>query len=102
MDMGRFRTPTLRNIALTAPYMHDGSIATLEEVIDHYEAGGRTIDDGPYAGRGAVSPLKDKFMVGFRLAPEERADLLAFLESLTDESFVTNERFSDPFARAGQ
>jgi cytochrome c peroxidase len=41
-------------------------------------------------------------MVGFRLAPEERADLLAFLESLTDESFVTNERFSDPFARAGQ
>lgn len=46
-DMGRFRAPTLRNVEVTAPYMHDGSIATLDEVIDHYAAGGRTIAAGP-------------------------------------------------------
>ena len=50
-DMGRFRAPTLRNIALTAPYMHDGSIATLAEVLEHYEAGGRTLSGGQYRGR---------------------------------------------------
>jgi cytochrome c peroxidase len=51
-DMGRFRAPTLRNIELTAPYMHDGSIATLEEVLDHYSRGGRLIAAGPLAGDG--------------------------------------------------
>lgn len=98
-DMGRFRAPTLRNIARTAPYMHDGSIATLEEVLDHYAAGGRTIESGPNAGIGADSPLKSIFVHGFELSPDERADVIAFLESLTDEQFLTDERFSDPFAR---
>ena len=95
--MGRFRTPTLRNVALTAPYMHDGSIATLDAVLDHYREGGRTIQDGPHAGVGRLSPLKDIFIVGFSLSPENRAALLAFLESLTDESFIRDPRFSDPF-----
>lgn len=99
-DMGRFKSPPLRNIELTAPYMHDGSIATLEEAIDHYAAGGRTIADGPNAGVGSASPLKDGFIVGFRLSEQEKADVLAFLRSLTDEEFVTNPRFSDPFAPA--
>ena len=49
-DMGRFRAPTLRNITVTAPYMHDGSAATLDDVLDHYAAAGRTIDSGPHAG----------------------------------------------------
>lgn len=97
-DMGRFRAPTLRNIALTAPYMHDGSIATLDEVLDHYAAGGRTIGSGPYAGIGSDSPLKSVFLHGFELTPEERADVLAFLNALTDETFVTDPRLSDPFA----
>jgi cytochrome c peroxidase len=97
-QMGRFRTPTLRNVALTAPYMHDGSIATLDAVLDHYREGGRTIADGPYAGVGRLSPLKDIFIVGFPLSSDNRAALLAFLESLTDESFVRDPRFSDPFA----
>ncbi len=57
-DMGRMRIPTLRNLTLTAPYMHDGSIATLGEVIDHYAEGGRTIKDGPFAGVGKDSPFK--------------------------------------------
>ncbi|HEY0713216.1 MAG TPA: MbnH family di-heme enzyme, partial [Polyangia bacterium] len=82
-DMGRFRVPTLRNIAVTAPYMHDGSIATLSEVLDHYAAAGRTISSGPNAGVGSTSPLKSTLMIGFTLTAEERADVIAFLESLT-------------------
>lgn len=97
-DMGRFKAPTLRNIAVTAPYMHDGSIATLEDVIDHYAAGGRTIASGPNVGDGSASPIKDQFLVGFILSPSERADLLAFLESLTDTEFLGDARFADPKA----
>ncbi len=95
-DMGRFRAPTLRNIAVTAPYMHDGSIATLDEVLDHYAAGGRTSTDGPPAGVGADSPLKNIFLHGFTLTAEERADVLALLESLTDDTFLTNPDFGPP------
>lgn len=96
-DMGRFRAPTLRNIAVTAPYFHDGSAATLDDVIDHYAAGGRTIESGPYAGVGAANPFKSSFLIGFVLTPEERADLRAFLEALTDESFLSDPRFADPW-----
>ncbi len=99
-DIGKFRTPTLRNIALTAPYMHDGSIATLEEVLQHYAAGGRTIHAGENKGVGANNPNKSNFIVGFELTDGERDDMLAFLRSLTDESFITNPRFADPFANA--
>jgi cytochrome c peroxidase len=96
-DMGRFRAPSLRNIAVTAPYMHDGSIPDLDGVIDHYAAGGRTIAEGEYAGVGAENPNKSEFVTGFVLTDQERADLKAFLESLTDEAFLTDPRFSDPF-----
>jgi cytochrome c peroxidase len=96
-DMGRFKAPSLRNIALTAPYMHDGSIATLDEVIAHYEAGGRTIAQGDRKGVGASNPRKSSFVKGFTLTPQERADLKAFLESLTDRGFVTNPRFGNPW-----
>lgn len=96
-DMGRFRAPSLRNIAVTAPYMHDGSIATLEGVIVHYERGGRLIEEGPLAGDGRLSPFKSEFVTGFELTDQERADLIAFLESLTDESLLADARFSDPF-----
>ena len=57
-DVGKFRRPTLRNIALTAPYMHDGSVRTLEEVIDHYAAGGRAIASGVHRGVGSANPNK--------------------------------------------
>jgi cytochrome c peroxidase len=96
-DIGKFKAPTLRNIALTAPYMHDGAIATLEEVIDHYAAGGRTIADGPWAGVGHDNPAKDKLVHGFTLTPRNRADLVAFLRSLTDETLVHNPAFSNPW-----
>ncbi len=96
-DMGRFRAPTLRNIALTAPYMHDGSVADLDAVLDHYGAGGRTIESGPNAGVGSESPLKNIFLHGFTLTTDERADVRAFLDALTDETFLTDPRFSDPW-----
>ena len=96
-DMGRFRVPTLRNIALSAPYMHDGSAVTLDAVIDHYAAGGRTIADGQNAGDGSASPYKSDFIVGFTITEDERRDLIAFLESLTDETFVTNPALADPW-----
>jgi cytochrome c peroxidase len=100
-DMGRFKAPSLRNIALTAPYMHDGSIPTLPDVIKHYEAGGRTIAAGPHKGVGADNPLKSEFVKGFELTDGQRADLVAFLESLTDRAFVTDPRFSNPWPVAG-
>jgi cytochrome c peroxidase len=96
-DMGRFRPPTLRNIALTAPYMHDGSIATLEEVIDFYAAGGRNIESGPLRGDGRRHPGKSPFIKGFELTADEKADLLSFLRSLTDEPFLTNPDLASPF-----
>ncbi len=100
-DMGRFKAPSLRNIAVTAPYMHDGSIATLDEVLSHYAAGGRTIAAGPHAGVGADNPRKSGFVRGFSLSAQERTDLLAFLQSLTDQSFLTNPRFSNPWPSHG-
>lgn len=96
-DMGRFKAPTLRNIAVTAPYMHDGSIATLEEVLDHYASGGRVIAKGPYAGDGSQNPLKSEFVAGFILSDTEKQDVVAFLKSLTDETFLTDPRFSNPW-----
>jgi len=97
-DMGRFRAPTLRNIAVTAPYMHDGSIPTLAAVLDHYAAGGRRIDEGPNAGDGSRNPLKAAQLTGFTLSEAERDDVIAFLGSLTDERFLNDPRFLDPFA----
>jgi cytochrome c peroxidase len=98
-DMGRFKAPTLRNIALTAPYMHDGSILTLSEVLDHYAAGGRTIKDGPNAGVGFDNPFKSEFLHGANppMTEQDRQDLLSFLESLTDQGFITNPKFANPW-----
>lgn len=98
-DMGKFRAPGLRNIAVTGPYMHDGSVATLEEVIDIYSAGGRKIERGPDAGDGRASPLKSGLIVKIDLTSQEKADLLAFLKTLTDETLLTSPRFSDPWAK---
>ena len=97
-DMGRFRPPSLRNVAVTAPYAHDGSVATLEEMIDIYAAGGRVIPDGePWAGDGRANPYKSGLVSGFELSASEKADLIEFLASLTDEAFLTDPRFADPF-----
>lgn len=96
-DMGRFKAPSLRNIAVTAPYMHDGSFATLPDVLDHYQRGGRLIENGPLAGDGSRNPYKSIFVRPFELSASERNDLLAFLEALTDESVLTNPALGNPF-----
>jgi cytochrome c peroxidase len=98
-DMGKFKAPSLRNVALTAPYMHDGSIPTLEAAIDHYAAGGRVIADGPLAGDGRANPYKDPLISAIRLSARDRADLVAFLKTLTDTTIATNPAFADPFER---
>jgi cytochrome c peroxidase len=97
-DLGKFKAPTLRNIAVTAPYMHDGSISTLEEVVEHYAAGGRTVATGPLAGEGKDNPNKDKLVHGFWMTPQNRIDLVEFLRSLTDEEFLHDPRYGDPWS----
>jgi cytochrome c peroxidase len=99
-DVGRFKAPTLRNIALTAPYMHDGSIPTLEGVLDHYAAGGRAIASGANAGNGHDNPNKDPRIAGFTLSRQDRDDLIEFLKSLTDDMVLHDPRFADPWPPA--
>ncbi|MCB0791333.1 MAG: c-type cytochrome [Flavobacteriales bacterium] len=89
-DMGKFKTPSLRNIMLTAPYMHDGRFASIDEVLDHYNEG------------GVPSATVDPFMKftdpdhTLELTPQKRQQIIAFLNSLTDMEFVTDPRFQDP------
>ncbi len=98
-NMGKFRVPTLRNIALTAPYMHDGSIKTLEGVVDHYARQGRLITEGVHKGDGRLSPLKDPLIDKIEIFEQDKVALIAFLNTLTDESLIHNPRFSDPFSK---
>ncbi len=96
-DVGKFKAPTLRNIALTAPYMHDGSVPTLEAAVEHYKNGGRAIRSGPRAGDGSRNPSKSEFVRAFDLSARDSADLIEFLKSLTDRTFLTDPRFSNPW-----
>lgn len=98
-DQGRFRVPTLRNIALTAPYMHDGTIPTLDAVVAFYAAGGRNVTSGPNAGDGRTNPHKDPLITRITLTPAQQADIVAFLRTLTDTGFVSDPAFSDPFGK---
>lgn len=85
LDQGRFRTPSLRNIALTAPYMHDGRFNTLEEVIDHYDSGGH------------IAENYDANMHPLGLTPQQKKEILAFLHMLTDTSYFKKPLFNDPW-----
>lgn len=80
-DNALFKVPTLRNIALTAPYMHDGSLATLKDVVAHYNTGGKN------------HPNKSDKIKPLGLTEQEKGDLVAFLETLTDIEFITNKNF---------
>jgi len=94
-DRGRFRVVTLRNIALTGPYMHDGRFSTLEQVIDHYN---EHVEPGE-----TLSPtLRDtsSMPVRLRLSAREKGELLSFLRTLTDSAFVTDKKFADPFVNS--
>ena len=96
-DDGKFKIPSLRNVAITTPYMHDGSINTLTEVIDMYANGGRKIEAGPFAGDGKANTLKDKRISGFPITKLEKKQLIDFLFSLSDSSVLKNPVFQNPF-----
>lgn len=98
-DMGAFRAPSLLNVARTAPYMHDGSVKTLMDVVEIYARGGRNIIDGPYAGDGAKNPHKDPLISGINLSEQDRKDIVAFLTTLTEKDYSKDPRFSDPFKK---
>jgi cytochrome c peroxidase len=91
---GTFRVPSLRNVAVRAPYMHDGRFSTLEEVIDHYSEG---IEGSP--NLGPPFGVIDGEVPQINMTDEEKAALVAFLHTLTDEELLTDPRFSDPFVR---
>jgi cytochrome c peroxidase len=98
-DRGKFKVPTLRNIALTAPYMHDGRFATLDQVLDHYNEGisvSSTIsplileaDNGQANGVASDASL--------HLSEDEKRAIIAFLHTFTDQHFIAAEQFSNPF-----
>jgi cytochrome c peroxidase len=97
---GMFKVPSLRNIALTAPYMHDGRFDTLEQVLDHYDSGIKNSSTlSPLIveadNRGAAAAGR----ISLHLTATEKSAIIAFLHTLTDRDFVRTERFSDPFAR---
>jgi cytochrome c peroxidase len=96
-DDGKFKIPTLRNVAITAPYMHDGSVRTLRDVLAIYEAGGRLIKVGPDAGDGKKHPNKDPLLKGFYLTELERQSLIDFLHALSDTSWRAEPQFRNPF-----
>ena len=85
LDNGKFRVPTLRNITLTAPYMHDGRFQTLEEVIEHYDSGGH------------FAPNRDPLIYELGLTDSEKANLLAFLHTLVDTSYLSKDYITNPF-----
>jgi cytochrome c peroxidase len=80
-DSGKFKVPSLRNVALTPPYMHDGSLASLENVVDHYASGGKS------------GPNQNPLVKGFTLKPGEKEALIAFLKTLSDPAFTQNPHF---------
>ena len=84
-DVFRFKTPSLRNIALTKPYMHDGRYATLEQCLDHYT-------------NGIKNPvnLDPSLSSGISLTTEQKQDIIVFLHTLTDYQFIEDKRFTDP------
>ncbi len=84
-DNGKFKIPTLRNLVFSAPYMHDGRFQTIEEVVEHYNSGGK------------FSPNKNPLVPPLHLTPQQKSDLIAFILTLTDSSFITNPAYQNPF-----
>ena len=89
-DRGKFKVPTLRNIAVTFPYMHDGRFNTLEEVVNHYNEG---IKPSTTADQTVLNTMD----TGLLLTEEDKTDLVNFLHTLTDETFLNNEKYQSPF-----
>lgn len=91
-DNGKFKIPSLRNIALTAPYMHDGRFKTLNEVLDFYST-------GVHMSANIDSKMGYAYQGGVKLTKEEKKDIIAFLNTLTDSVFINKKEYSNPFLR---
>jgi cytochrome c peroxidase len=91
-ENGQFKIPTLRNLVLTAPYMHDGRFKTLEEVLDFYSEG---VKQSP----NIDSRMEFVHQHGAHLSPEEKKDIIVFLKTMTDSSLISDPAFSDPFGK---
>ncbi len=89
-EMGKFKIPSLRNVAVTAPYMHDGRFNTLREVLDFYS-------EGVNQGYNVDSKMEFAHQGGVRLTPDEKDKIIAFLHTMTDSIFLTNPEFGNPF-----
>jgi cytochrome c peroxidase len=87
-DAFRFKTPSLRNVAFTSPYMHDGRYSTLYECVDHYANPENRVNQDP------LMPLW-----GFSLTEQDKQDIVAFLNTLSDYQFINDQRFADPNQR---
>lgn len=98
-DRGKFRIPSLKNVLLTAPYTHNGSVETISDMIDIYAAAGRNIKDGPFKGDGSKHPNKSHLIKGFQLSSSEKQQLLAFFNALTDTSNLHVAHWKDPFKK---
>lgn len=88
-DIGHFKTPSLRNLSFTAPYMHDGRFETLEEVIEHYNSGGHPSE--------TIDPFMKFSEGGLNLSEQDKQDLIAFLKTLDDPEFISDTSFANPF-----
>lgn len=84
-DLFKFKVPSLRNVAVSAPYMHDGRFANLQQVLEHY------------AGGIYASPTTDALLSGLALSATDKTDIISFLKTLTDRNFLYDKRFGDPF-----
>jgi cytochrome c peroxidase len=92
LDFGHFKVPDLRNVALTAPYMHDGRFATLEEVLDHYDHG---IQD--FKGLDPVLRDENGKPKRLNLSPDVRKNILLYLNLMTDPAYIHNKEYSNPY-----
>ncbi len=101
-DRGKFKIPSLRNLSLTAPYFHDGSARTLDEVLEVYRQGGRNITYGKKRGDGRKDPNKHPMINGIQMSGEEQQNLLDFLYSLNDFGITSRTDFQSPFKTNAQ
>lgn len=104
-EFGDFKSPSLRNVELTAPYMHDGRLATLEDVVNHYDSGVQPHRNlsrrlrGRGRGRGRDRDRGERGGTRLNLSERQKSALVAFLKTLTDREFVTDKKFSNPFMK---
>jgi len=96
-DNGKFKTPSLKNVGKSAPYMHDGRFATLEEVVDFYSEGIAPNANSTFNTSDQYTTVFPQPFTGFGFTPQEKAALVVFLRTMTDYDFLTDERWADPF-----